>query len=159
MAGNSGNWKLFDNKLIDSVRNKPILFSARLREFRNTKLGENACCQHWSWCEWYVLFFAAKSIWNEARKHGVFGFQWSIQYAIQFPMVCLTRCMQVTIIFRIRIVVGLLVARCRLIRCSETWNDFHCYTYSWSVHGAETQRSLRQRQRLTERMRNSGNQA
>jgi len=42
MAGNSGNWKLFDNKLIDSVRNKPILFSARLREFRNTKLGENA---------------------------------------------------------------------------------------------------------------------
>ena len=43
MAGNSCNWKLFDNKLIDSVRNKPILFNTRLREFRNhNKLRENA---------------------------------------------------------------------------------------------------------------------
>jgi len=42
MAGNSGNCKVFDNKLIDSVRNKAILFNTRLREFRNNKLRENA---------------------------------------------------------------------------------------------------------------------
>jgi len=42
IAGNSGNWKLFDNKLIDSVRNKAILFNTRLREFRNNNLRENA---------------------------------------------------------------------------------------------------------------------
>ena len=43
MAGISGNWKSFHNKLIDSVRNKPILFTTRLREFRNNnKLRENA---------------------------------------------------------------------------------------------------------------------
>jgi len=43
MAGNSCNWKLFDNKLIDSVRNKPILVNTRLREYRNNnKLRENA---------------------------------------------------------------------------------------------------------------------
>jgi len=33
--------------------------------------------------------------------------------------------MQITIIFRIRIAV--LVASCRLIHCTETWNDFHRY--------------------------------
>jgi len=42
MAGISGNWKSFHNKLIDLVRNKPILFNTRLREFRNNKLRENA---------------------------------------------------------------------------------------------------------------------
>jgi len=42
MAGISGNWKLFDNKLIDALRNKPILFNTRLKEFRNNRLRENA---------------------------------------------------------------------------------------------------------------------
>jgi len=42
MAGISGDWKSFHNKLIDSVRNKPIFFNTRLREFRNNKLRENA---------------------------------------------------------------------------------------------------------------------
>jgi len=58
--------------------------------------------------------------------------------------------MQITIIFRIQIAVP--VASCRLIYCTETWNDFHRYisvirTRCGNGNG------------LRERIRNSGNQA
>ena len=71
------------------MRNKPILFNTRLREFRNNKLRENA----WLAVNSEIdangslrIILRGKIDLNKARKHGVFGFQWSIQ----FPMVCHT---------------------------------------------------------------------
>jgi len=120
-----------------------------------------ACCQHWNWCEWYVLFFAAKSIWirheNTACLGFVFGFQWSIQ----FPMGCHTLHANNNNIPHTDIAV--LVASCRLIHCTETWNDFHRYVSVIRTrhgngngvygYGNGYDNGLR------ERIRNSGNQA
>jgi len=36
------SWKLFDDKLINAVRSKPVLYNNRIKEFRNNKLKENA---------------------------------------------------------------------------------------------------------------------
>jgi len=36
------NWRLFDSKLTEEVRSKPVLYNARLKEFRNANIKENA---------------------------------------------------------------------------------------------------------------------
>ena len=35
-------WRLFDDKLVNSVRNYPVLYNTRLKDFRNSAQKENA---------------------------------------------------------------------------------------------------------------------
>ena len=59
------SWKLFDDMIINAVRDKPVLYSSRLKEFRNTKIKENA------WKHVSRLVEAAKCLWpkNDAFLH------------------------------------------------------------------------------------------